>query len=342
MNLPFLFDILSINCELRGLANPSGLALPSDIKSRLRHHPARNYISFPPTTKKEYEAFKEARRDYVTLIRKAVEGTPTWRWLKGLGLEMFFSLPTLGTSPHPFVGNALTDLGVETYIVGEGEEGVLDNLFKELEELEGEIFEGAGGALPSPHTPETIALAARAHERRGTYLSYPPCCVERFVSGWKEGVKAMVDSLGGAERAIVAPTLEFTISIEVIERGLSERVRIGDLDELATERLPRGFYAFPYDNFYPCRVGCPAATYLGLLYEEKLDEGLRRKFRRNLLGRVALETLEAIRYFPSWPPELKRAHPEVASFVSSLRPGDLNKLLALVEEVYGESPPFIF
>lgn len=335
MSPTFYFDVFSVILGFRDVASIGIRFTPLDIQ-----HKVEVLRLPPPLTIREstIDFSREIWNTYTGFIQKSVKKTPTYKWLEENRVEMFFRIDT--TRILPFNPFTVSRIGIVSYVVRKEKEEVVIALFKELDRLEKEIVKNGEvihPELPPLHTPTTVELATEVHKKIGETLEYPYCCIRNYIERWKKNLKISLDHFDRDIGAIISPhyveTPEYKLIKSTIEKKLIEHIIS---DETKDREFPREFYSVPYQNFYPCDLGCQKAIRIGIKYESLLEK--KREFRRTLMGRVGSEVLNII---DNCRKDLSRGHisPKglpywLHSFLSSLKPEDENVLRGLVKEAY--------
>lgn len=141
-------------------------------------------------------------------------------------------------------------------------------------------------------TKEALGPLAAYHRFRGEALGYPRCCVETYVDGFIDAVRAVLDGERiRAKRLLrLAAALELAQDREALEAA-------SDPERAAESELPHVLYAFPYDNFYPHRLDCPKALAIGRELEYALPPAERKYYRLTLAARALFTFLQLWRSY---------------------------------------------
>ncbi|MEM4510380.1 MAG: hypothetical protein QXD08_05400 [Pyrobaculum sp.] len=209
-------------------------------------------------------------QNYGELLKK-------WGYVYELGYMMPLDLTTC-LPPKGYLIEVRAGVpGDEFYRVSRVIDEILDDVYAASEESWDESL------CVKYLTTEALHAVEIYHRYRGGVLGYPPCCVEAYVSGFIEALRAMLTNSKFSIRKLTRLTtaLELAESRAVLEALSSPR-------RAAEGELPPELYALPYDNFYPHRLDCPMATRIGRELEQALSREERREFRLALVARGLL------------------------------------------------------
>ncbi|BDC35327.1 DUF483 domain-containing protein [Candidatus Methanoliparum sp. LAM-1] len=142
------------------------------------------------------------------------------------------------------------DMSESIYNIEESyEELLVDGLSytsKEWKYINGELFYPSKGSI--------ISTAERIDRMMGEILSYPSCCVNRFIENKKNDLYPLEVMYGNQ----VSTDEDLSLFLkDIITRGKDF------LTDICKKNIPDSIYSTPYMGFYPCSINCRNAIKLG-------------------------------------------------------------------------------
>jgi len=129
------------------------------------------------------------------------------------------------------------------------EELLIDGLSysnKEWRYIDGELF--------YPSKESIISRAEKIDRMVGEILSYPSCCLDRYIEGKKNDLYPLEIEYGN--QVSMNEELSFFLK-NIIRRGKDFLV------DICKKNIPDSVYSTPYMGFYPCSINCKNAIESG-------------------------------------------------------------------------------